>query len=135
MKTNFNDFILNEEIKMSKIAKKLVYNDYIIYIGKNAKMNDILTFDIAKPDDIWLHASGVPGSHVVIKVKNNEEPSKDIIKKAAEMALINSRANGKTKIVWTKRKNVKKYSDHNDGQVNVDYKKSKFITLNKNDYI
>lgn len=126
----FDDFEkLNEEVKLSKVVKRLEVDGYTIYIGKNAEMNDILTFDIAKPNDIWMHASGVPGSHVVIQVKDNEIPPKEIIETAAELSAQNSKAHGKTKVVWTQRKNVTKTPDQNPGQVHVDYKKSKFITI------
>ena len=34
-----------------------------IYVGRNAKENEALTFGEARPDDLWLHAHGTPGSH------------------------------------------------------------------------
>ena len=42
-------------------------SDYTIYVGRNNKSNDLLTFDYAKKDDLWLHVKDAPGSHVVIK--------------------------------------------------------------------
>ena len=126
--SKFNDFEkINEEVKLSKVAKREEYEGYTILIGRNAAMNDILTTEIAEPNDIWLHASGVPGSHVVIKSKNEDIP-KNIINKAAELAAINSRGTGKIKVVYTKAKNVIKKSGHNVGEVQVDYDKSNFIT-------
>ncbi|MCB1712763.1 MAG: DUF814 domain-containing protein [Candidatus Riesia sp.] len=122
---------LNEEIKPSKIYRKINYDGYDILVGKNAMMNDVLTFDVANDNDIWLHASGVPGSHVVIKKKDEEIP-KDVIKKAAELAANNSGGSGKVKVVYTERKNVTKGKEHNTGQVSVDYKKSRFIDVYKN---
>jgi predicted ribosome quality control (RQC) complex YloA/Tae2 family protein len=38
-----------------------------VYVGRSGPQNDLVTFDIAGPDDTWLHARGVPGSHVVIR--------------------------------------------------------------------
>jgi len=133
---NFYKFILNEELKLSKIVRKQFIDDYTILIGKNAKMNDILTFDIAKPNDIWLHASGVPGSHVIIQVHDNEIPNKNIIQKAAELAATYSKSkNENIKVVWTRKKFVTKNKDHNIGQVNVDYKNSNFINIKNLKYI
>ena len=127
---NFNEFeMLNEGLKLSKVVKRTIIDGYTIMIGKNAKMNDHLTFKIAKDNDIWMHASGVPGSHVVIEVMDDEIPPKEVIEKAAELAAQNSKASGKTKIVWTQRKNVTKTPDQNPGQVHVDYKKSEFETI------
>jgi predicted ribosome quality control (RQC) complex YloA/Tae2 family protein len=124
----FEDFNnLNESLKPSRIHKTKEIDGYKILIGKNAEMNDILTFDIANNNDIWMHASGVPGSHVIIKIDNKEYPPKNVIEEAAKLAAYNSKGQGKIKIIYTERKNVKKDSDHNPGQVSVDYKKSKFI--------
>ena len=38
-----------------------------IYIGRNARENQHLTFRIAKERDFWLHAAGVSGSHVIVR--------------------------------------------------------------------
>jgi len=125
----FNEFNqINEGIKPSRIYKKEIVNDYEILIGKNAQMNDILTFTIAESNDIFLHVSGVPGSHVIIRKKDEEIP-KDIIKKAAELSVKNSKAQGKVKVVYTERKNVTKNNNHRTGQVSVDYDKSNFISI------
>jgi predicted ribosome quality control (RQC) complex YloA/Tae2 family protein len=120
---------INEEVKLSKVAKKEEFEGYQILIGRNAEMNDILTTEIADDEDIWLHASGVPGSHVLIRNKGEEVP-KEVIKKAAELAAINSRGKGKTKVVWTKAKNVTKDKKQKVGEVYVDYNKSHFIEMN-----
>ena len=39
----------------------------LVYIGRSGPQNDLLTFEIASPDDTWLHARGVGGSHVIIR--------------------------------------------------------------------
>ncbi|MBA3947884.1 MAG: NFACT family protein [Herpetosiphonaceae bacterium] len=38
-----------------------------ILVGRSAGQNDEVTFRLAQPDDVWLHARGVPGAHVVIR--------------------------------------------------------------------
>jgi len=120
---------INEEYKPSEIYKKQNINGFDIFIGRNASANDILTFEVAEDDDVWMHASGVPGSHVVIKAKGEVVPN-DVIKEAARLAAINSKGKGKVDVIWTLRKNVTKNSKHNIGQVSVDHNKSKFITVN-----
>jgi len=125
----FNDFEqLDESVKLSKIAKKEEFQGYEILIGRNAEMNDILTTEIADKEDIWLHASQVPGSHVVIRNKGEEVP-KEVIQRAAELAAKNSRGKGKVKVVWTKAKYVEKDKGQKLGEVYVDYDKSHFITV------
>ena len=47
---------------------------YEALVGKHARGNAHLTTRVASPHDLWLHARGVPGSHVVIK-----KPSRDAV--------------------------------------------------------
>jgi len=122
---------LNEEVKLSKVVKREEVDGFTVYIGRNAEMNDILTTEIADPNDIWMHASGVPGSHVVIKVED-EKPSKGTIREAAKLAAKNSRGKGKIDVVYTEAKNVKKSSKHKTGEVSVDYDKSNFVKVYSN---
>ena len=125
----FNDFEqLDESVKLSKVAKREEFEGYEILIGRNAEMNDILTTEIADKEDIWLHASQVPGSHVVIRNKGEEVP-KEVIQRAAELAAKNSRGKGNVKVVWTKAKYVEKDRNQKLGEVYVDYDKSHFITV------
>ena len=91
-------------------------------------MNDILTTEIAEKDDLWFHASQVPGSHVIIKNKGEEIP-KEVIERAAELAAQNSRGNGKVKVIWTKAQYVTKEKGQKLGEVYVDHKKSQFINI------
>src|SRR5688500_20402861 len=38
-----------------------------IWIGRNSRQNEQVTFEKGAPEDLWLHVHGVPGSHVIIK--------------------------------------------------------------------
>jgi predicted ribosome quality control (RQC) complex YloA/Tae2 family protein len=125
----FGDFEhINEEVKLSQVVKREEFEGYEILIGRNAEMNDILTTEIAESEDIWLHASGVPGSHVVVRYKGEEVP-KQVVQRAAELAAKNSRGKGLVKVVWTKAKNVKKEKGQKLGEVYVDYDKSHFVKV------
>lgn len=128
----FNEFEkLNEEVKLSKVVKREEIDGFEIYIGRNAEMNDVLTTEIAQPNDLWFHSSdGVPGSHVVIKI-GEEYPTQEVIKKVAKIAADNSKGEGIIKVVYTEARNVTKPSNMKVGQVMVDYDKSKFINVNK----
>lgn len=47
---------------------RLVSSDGItIFVGRSASQNEHVTFTLAAPDDLWLHARNIPGAHVVIK--------------------------------------------------------------------
>ena len=58
---------------------------YPIYVGRNNRQNDELTFKLARKDDIWCHASKVHGSHVIISCGGTKPPD-DTITQAAQLA-------------------------------------------------
>jgi len=102
--------------------KKVEIDGFIIYVGRDARSNDHLTFNIADKEDIWMHVKGVPGSHVVIRVRENL-PTLELIRRAAELAKKNSKSDKEEKatVVYCQRRFVKKEQGMNDGQVRVDY--------------
>lgn len=110
--------------------KKVEIDGYLIMMGRDAKSNDFLTFNIAEDEDIWMHVKGVPGSHVVIQVRENL-PTLEILKYAAGLAKKNSKAakDSYVNVVYCQRKFVKKEPGMNDGQVKVDYINSEEITI------
>jgi predicted ribosome quality control (RQC) complex YloA/Tae2 family protein len=60
---------------------------FTILVGQTGRDNDRLTFKLAAPDDVWLHASGVPGAHVVIRVgERGTAPPESTIEEAARLA-------------------------------------------------
>lgn len=58
---------------------------YPIYVGRNNRQNDELTFKLARKDDLWLHASKVHGSHVIISCGGTTPPD-DTVTQAAQLA-------------------------------------------------
>ena len=62
-----------------------------IYVGRNNRQNDELTFKLAAKNDIWLHAQKVHGSHVIIASGGREVPD-DTITEAAQLAAWHSEA-------------------------------------------
>ena len=58
---------------------------YPIYVGRNNRQNDELTFKLARKDDIWCHASKVHGSHVIISCGGTKPPD-DTVTQAAQLA-------------------------------------------------
>ncbi len=66
---------------------------YPIYVGRNNHQNDELTFRLARKDDLWLHASKVHGSHVIISCGGTVPPD-DTVTQAAQLAAHYSQAAG-----------------------------------------
>lgn len=104
-----------------------------IYVGRNARENDELTFGLAKSDDLWLHARGMPGSHVVVRLEKGTDPPPETIRDAATLALLYSdlKKSGKGDIIYTRRKWVKKAKGQAPGAVTVSQEKSVFVALDK----
>ena len=81
---------------------------YDIYVGKNNTQNDQLTFHFAEPNDIWMHANDMPGSHS--GGRTMEEIPDRAFEEAASLAAWYSagREQGKVEIDYLLRRNVKK---------------------------
>ena len=91
---------------------------YPIYVGRNNRQNDELTFKLARKDDIWLHASKVHGSHVIISCGGTTPPD-DTVTQAAQLAAYYAETGGGQNIPVdvTPVKMVKKTPDRKPGMV------------------
>lgn len=125
----YKTFLESKKDKFPNI-KTVIIDDYTILIGRDSLSNDHLTTIMADENDIWFHAKGVPGSHLIIRVKD-KLPTPEVIKEVAKLAVKNSKAlKGSTvKVVYCKAKFVKKTSEMNPGQVKVDYKNAQEIDV------
>ena len=82
-----------------------------VWVGRNNKENDELTHQAAHSRDIWLHAQGVPGSHVILRTGGKpEQVPRTVLAKAASLAALNSRArhSGLVPVIHTERRYVRK---------------------------
>jgi predicted ribosome quality control (RQC) complex YloA/Tae2 family protein len=104
-----------------------------IFVGRNARENEELTFRMAKSDDLWLHAHGTPGSHVVLRLQKGTDPPLETLLDAATLALFYSdlKKSGRGEVMYTRRKWVKKVKGQAIGAVMVTQEKSLYITLDK----
>ncbi|MBI3536555.1 MAG: DUF814 domain-containing protein, partial [Chloroflexi bacterium] len=93
---------------------------FTILIGKNARQNEDITFNHARPNDLWLHARGVAGAHVVIRGAGKEIPL-STIKEAAQLAAQNSQARNESRVdvIVTEKKNVRRVRGGKPGMVTV----------------
>lgn len=84
---------------------------YEIAVGRNDRDNDALTFKIARPQDLWLHAADYPGSHVIIRNPKRQEavPHRTIAEAAGVAALYSqAKREGKVAIHYTQKRFVSK---------------------------
>ena len=91
-----------------------------ILVGRHARHNDTLTFQVARGHDIWLHARDVGGSHVIL-VTGRKDPNQEALLDAATLAAWHSKARGEAQVdvMWTERKHVRKARDAGPGRVTV----------------
>ena len=101
--------------------KKHDIDGFVVYQGKDANSNEHITLELANEDDIWMHAKSVPGSHVIIKIKD-KVPIETTIKRVAMIAASNSKSTeDMVKVVYCKKKFVTKEKGMKIGEVEVDY--------------
>ena len=79
--------------KQKKQYSPLHFNidNFDVYVGKNNKENDWLTFTFANKNDIWLHTKDIQGSHVILK-NSGQNVSDDTLVKCAKLAVEHSKA-------------------------------------------
>jgi predicted ribosome quality control (RQC) complex YloA/Tae2 family protein len=77
-----------------------------------------------------MHAKGIPGSHLVVSVKD-KLPTETTIRKAAEIAKKNSKGKDAedVPVVYCQRRFVKKEPGMKDGEVGVDYVNAHYINI------
>ena len=99
-----------KESKVPGVRRYLSTDGYEILVGRAARDNDNLTFKIAQPNDLWLHAGDYPGSHVVVRNPTRKEIPHRTIVEAAQLAGKFSQASEDSKVVihYTPRKFLSK---------------------------
>lgn len=90
-----------------------------IYVGRSPSENVEVTFRIARPADLWFHARGIPGSHVVLQPPPGAMPVEEDLDCAADLAALHSRARNapRVEIDFTERKYVRRQRDGAPGRV------------------
>jgi hypothetical protein len=100
---------------------------WFVLVGRNNKENDEITFRVAAPDDIWLHADQVPGSHVILKSHGaSGNPPASVLETAAAIAAYFSKARNASlvPVIYTRRKYVRKFRGARAGQVTCEREKT-----------
>ena len=107
-------------VKQSKLPPQRFESTdgFPIYVGRNNRQNDELTFKLARKDDIWLHAQKVHGSHVIIACAGAKVPD-NTVTQAAQLAAYYAETKGGQNIAVdvTPVKQVKKCAGGKPGMV------------------
>jgi len=90
-----------------------------IWIGRNNRQNDILTFRTAVEYDLWFHTQEIPGSHVLLRLEPGSVASEADLQFTADLAAYYSQAreSEQVPITYTKPKYVYKPKGAKPGMV------------------
>lgn len=84
---------------------------YMLYVGKDARSNEVLTFTLARPHDLFLHVRGASGAHGILRgLRKGELPPRAVLEQAAAIVAYYSRmrSSALVPVVYTWRKYVRK---------------------------
>ncbi|MFZ5917884.1 MAG: Rqc2 family fibronectin-binding protein [Chloroflexota bacterium] len=80
----------------------------LILVGRNSRQNEEVTFKRAAPDDLWLHARGIPGGHVIVKSGGRPAPERTLRQAAALAAYYSGNRNEESVAIdYTQRRLVR----------------------------
>jgi predicted ribosome quality control (RQC) complex YloA/Tae2 family protein len=113
-------------------APRLPYREFVIgrdrlLVGRSSRDNDELTLRHARPQDLFFHVHGSPGSHVILRRENRDTPvDKDTITLAAQVAAYFSKSKhaGLVPVVYTEARYVRKPRKAPAGTVSVEREKT-----------
>ncbi|WDT76976.1 MAG: NFACT family protein [Candidatus Manganitrophus sp.] len=102
-----------------------------VIVGRNHRENEEITFRTARGNDLWFHARGVPGSHLIVRMDRGKEIPYQTLLDAATLALhfSDGRKEGKGDVVYTFRKYIQKPKGAKPGAVLVSQEKNIYIEI------
>jgi predicted ribosome quality control (RQC) complex YloA/Tae2 family protein len=104
-----------------------------LLVGRGAEKNDALTFHIARPHDLWLHAKNRTGAHVIVPLDKGASCPADALVEAAHLAAHFSEARDErvVEVQYTPRRYLRKPRGSPPGLVVVD--REKVLVLRRED--
>ncbi|MDH3215661.1 MAG: NFACT RNA binding domain-containing protein [Candidatus Krumholzibacteria bacterium] len=121
--------VLREAATTKQYRRFDLNQGWFVLVGRNDKENDEITFRLSGPEDIWLHAQNVAGSHVVLRPSGSAgNPPRSVLEAAAEIAAFYSKAHHSNlvPVIYTRRKYVRKFRGAKPGQVRCEREKTIF---------
>jgi predicted ribosome quality control (RQC) complex YloA/Tae2 family protein len=115
-----------KEKKIPGTRRYVSSDGFEILVGRAARDNDFLTFKVAKPNDLWLHAADYGGSHVVVRNATRKDVPHRTIIEAAQLAaqFSQARKDPKVDVRYTQRKFVSKSKGAAPGLVRLTHFKN-----------
>jgi predicted ribosome quality control (RQC) complex YloA/Tae2 family protein len=109
------------EKKIPGVRRYVSSDGLEILVGRTSRDNDHLTFKVARPNDLWLHAADYGGSHVVVRNATRKDVPHRTIIEAAQLAaqFSQARKDPKVDVHYTERKFVSKVKGAAPGLVRM----------------
>jgi len=97
------------------------FRGYTLLVGKNNIGNDRIVKELAAPGDLWLHAQGIPGSHVLIRSVPGRDVPEEVTMEAARLAVLFSKARGSQNVpvFLAEARHVSKFKGAKPGLVRI----------------
>ncbi|MBP2675202.1 MAG: hypothetical protein H6Q84_2042 [Deltaproteobacteria bacterium] len=97
------------------------FRGHTILVGRNNVGNDRIVKELSSPDDLWLHAQGIPGSHVLVKRSPGREIPKEVVEEGARLAVLHSKAKGSPNVpvFLAEARHVSKFKGAKPGLVRI----------------
>jgi predicted ribosome quality control (RQC) complex YloA/Tae2 family protein len=113
------------------IPMKVLGDGWRCFIGRNARENEEVTFRLGKRNDLWFHARGLPGAHVLLKLDGRDQnpPGRIMMEAAAEAARRSGVRSGVVPVDYTRVQYVNRMKKGKPGQVVYSREKTIFIDL------
>ncbi len=118
-----------DEMEKTAAFRRFRLDDrHSIYVGRNGAENDELTHGFASPSDLWFHAQGSPGSHVILRGADRST-SRQMIETAAAVAAWFSKArnSGTVPVIYTEKRYVRKPRKSRPGSALCQREKTIFV--------
>eukprot|EP00903_Cladosiphon_okamuranus_P015360 g14186.t1 len=90
-----------------------------VLVGRNNHQNERITFSLARAHELWLHARGVAGAHVLLRLEPGQDAEDKDLAFAADVAAFFSKArqSASTPVDYISPKQVKKLGGGGPGMV------------------
>ncbi len=96
----------------------LTDDQFVLWVGRNSRQNEQVTFEKGSPADLWLHARGIPGAHVIVRYDGRPFPDA-VIERAAALAAYYSasQTEARVEVDVTERRFVRRMRGAGTGMV------------------
>ncbi len=107
------DRVRTGPLRSERTLRYLTEDNLVVLAGRSARQNESLSLKTARPHDLWFHARGCPGSHVVLRLPEAggapETFQRSVLQAAALAAHLSAaRGGGKVAVDYTEARHLRR---------------------------